>query len=357
MIVVIPSIRTINTEYIKCLLDSDAEIIVVDDTDEERIKPVSDNMKVLHYSDRKRMLGSLESCIPRKNGACRDFGLWYAYVYGEKDETVICLDDDCEILSDYRTVAENSLGIKNLPLAQTKNRFYNPLDLYNLDMEIYPRGFPYEERGKKPDYNYNSSVEGNVVFNLGLWRGVFDVNAIDKLYLSQYSFDTKKLRFGQVVVQKGALVSLCSMNMILKREVIPAIYQLPMNEPIIPEWVINRYGDIWGGYICKKLADIKGDLVSVGEPMINHYKEDTQPEILKNIKQEHYSHIVNIAFCDILDLACADIKPSDYLGMYRELVDNLKKLSVNFPVSIKPYLDPTVVKMEQWVKALNMNVE
>jgi len=355
MIVVIPSIRTINKQYIKYLLDPDIEIIVVDDTDEERIEPISDNMKVLHYSDRKRMLGDHGNCIPRKNGACRDFGLWYAYIHGKKDETIICLDDDCEINHDYKTLAEKSLGIKKLPLAATGNRFYNPLDLYGLDIEVFPRGFPYEERGRGNDYDYSDHIEGNVVFNLGLWRGIFDVNAIDKLYLPQYSFDTKKLRFDQVAVQKGALVSLCSMNMILKREVIPAIYQLPMNEPVVPEWVINRYGDIWGGYICKKLADIKGDIVSVGEPMINHYKEDTQKEILRNIRQEHYSHIVNMTFCDILDEACAGIGSSDYLSMYRDLVENMKKLRGSFPVSIKPYLEPTVVKMGQWVEALSMN--
>ena len=154
MIIAVLSIREINFEYIKPLLNAHCKVIVVDDTDEERIKPNAPNIQVLHYSDRKKLLGELEYCIPQKNGVCRDLGLLYAYLEGEKDVLVICLDDDCEVFDDYNEKAVNSLGQKELPLVETSQRFYNPLDLYQLDMDIYPRGFPYEERGRTKDYSY-----------------------------------------------------------------------------------------------------------------------------------------------------------------------------------------------------------
>ncbi len=351
MILVIPSIRNINMEYIKGLYPKLRKIIIVDDTDEERIDVKDEKVITLHYSDRPKMLGDLEWCIPKKNGVVRDFGLFYAYHIGKSHETVVCLDDDCEVYDDYYKKAENSLGKKTVKYVTTKYRFYNPLDIYDYDKEIFPRGFPYEERGRLKDYNYKKSIKGNVVFNLGLWRGIFDINAIDKMYLEQFAFDDINLRYSQVAVQNGALVSLCSMNMIMQREVIPAIYQVPMNEPIIPNWRIDRYGDIWGGYICKKLIDIKGDLLTVGEPLIFHHKEGN---VNRNMLQEHYSHIVNLQFCDIIDKACENIKPTDYLDMYEQLVTNLQKLESVYPVALKDYLKPTCARMGLWTKALRL---
>ena len=354
MIVVIPSIRNINLDILEPLLASTCKFIVVDDTDDERIQPNIPNMRVLHYSDRHRILGDLESCIPQKNGACRDLGLLAAYFLGQEDETIVCLDDDCEVFAGYVSEAENSLGMKDLLSVSTAHRFYNPLDLYDLDIEIFPRGFPYEERARPRDYSYANHTRGRVVFQLGLWKGVFDVNAIDKLYLDRFSFDDVSLRHTQVAVPTGVLVSLCSMNMILTRDLIPAIYQLPMNEAIIPHWQIDRYGDIWGGYICKHLIDIRGDILSVGEPLILHHKDS---DLHKNIRQEHFAHLVNLQFCDLIDEACDGIKSNNYLAMYSSLVSNLEELTPRYPQALKDYLVPTVQKMRLWVQALGAKLD
>ena len=349
MIIVIPSIRNINSDFLLPLLHGNNRIIVVDDTDEERIKSNSPHIEILHYSDRKKRLGILEECIPKKNGVCRDFGLLVAYQESDDEEIIVCLDDDCEVFEDYEKKAMQSLGIRRLPLLETSHEFYNPLDLYNLDMEIYPRGFPYEKRGIPVDYRYENKIEGNVIFNLGLWHGVFDVNAIDKLYLDKFSFDNIPLKYDQVAVQKHALVSLCSMNMIFRCELVPAIYQLPMNVPIIPEWTIDRYGDIWGGYICKKLIDIKGDLLSVGQPLIYHHKDSN---LHRNIRQEHYAHLINVKFCELIEHACETIKPGSYFDMYGEFVDNIFHLENIYPEEMKAYLLQLREKMQLWVKAL-----
>ncbi len=353
MIVVIPTIKRIELEYIQPFIDSGCRIIVVDDTDDEIIYIKGPNIEVLHYSDRQKILGELANCIPRKNGACRDLGLLMAYLEGEENEIVICLDDDCIIDEDYIQKAEKALGEKTIRIVHTTNAFYNPLDLYRDLGEIFPRGFPYEERGKPKDYSYENTVTGNVVFNLGLWNGVFDVNAIDKLYLDSFTFNNQTLRYEQMGVCKGALLSLCSMNMIMIREVIPAIYQLPMNEPVIPNWSIDRYGDIWGGFICKKLIDIKGDLLSVGEPMIMHRKA-SKPD--QDIRKEHYAHIVNLQFCELISEACVGIVPGSYLDMYAMFCSNLDNLRHKYPSALENYILPTIGKMNNWVRALGKRV-
>ena len=57
-----------------------------------------------------------------------------------------------------------------------------------------------------------------------------------------------------------------------------------MNVPALPGWVVDRYGDIWGGFILKILMDRRGDALAVGGPMIRHLKDGDDQ---RNIWQEH----------------------------------------------------------------------
>ncbi len=100
-----------------------------------------------------------------------------------------------------------------------------------------------------------------------------------------------------VVIEKGKLISVCSMNMQFRRELIPVVYQLPMHVEVMPNWVVDRYGDIWGGFILKTLMDLNGENMAVGEPMINHLKEGNYT---RNIWQEHVCHLINDEFLQLL---------------------------------------------------------
>ena len=113
----------------------------------------------------------------------------------------------------------------------------------------------------------------NVTFPLGLWKSIFDISGIDKIQGPQYNYPNAELKYNSVIVEKSKLVSVRSMNMHFRKEIIPAVYQLLMHIEVMPGWVIDRYGDIWGGFILKTLMDIKGEAMAVGEPMINHLKE------------------------------------------------------------------------------------
>lgn len=87
------------------------------------------------------------------------------------------------------------------------------------------------------------------------------------------------------------------MNMQFRRELIPVVYQLPMHVEVMPNWVVDRYGDIWGGFILKTLMDLNGENMAVGEPMINHLKEGNYT---RNIWQEHVCHLINDEFLQLL---------------------------------------------------------
>lgn len=43
-----------------------------------------------------------------------------------------------------------------------------------------------------------------------------------------------KLKVPSVIVENEKLISVCSMNMQFRRELIPAVYQLPMHVEVMP---------------------------------------------------------------------------------------------------------------------------
>ena len=59
----------------------------------------------------------------------------------------------------------------------------NILDLYEGGAQgLFPRGFPYSARIDYDDAVLGSPItQRNVVFSLGLWTGIYDINAVDKV--------------------------------------------------------------------------------------------------------------------------------------------------------------------------------
>ena len=93
-----------------------------------------------------------------------------------------------------------------------------------------------------------------------------------------------------------------------------------MHIEVMPGWVIDRYGDIWGGFILKTLMDLKGELMAAGGLVIRHLKEGCYE---RNIWQEHTCHLVNDEFLSIVEKARAEIKPADYLTMTAHMAEIL----------------------------------
>ena len=124
-----------------------------------------------------------------------------------------------------------------------------------------------------------------------------------------------------MLVAPGKLVSVCSMNMQFRREVTPATYQLPMHVKVLPSGVIDRYGDIWGGFVLKTLTDLAGDGLAAGEPMIEHLKEG---DYVRNIWQENLCHQVNDEFLDLLAETRETFAPGDYLDMMAQLAETFR---------------------------------
>lgn len=350
MIVVIPSAREIQLKYLEPLIHHGARFIVVDDSP-GRIRIEHPQFQVFNQRDQERILGDLAHAIPRRTGSCRDFGFFLAWLEADDDEVIVALDDDC-LVSDpnFASSASRALSRGSRPLIEGNGKHWNVLDLYsNVPAGVYPRGFPYSERATYRPFSYAGDVSEAPLFHLGMWRGVFDINAIDKLQGPAFVHDEAMLRHEAVIVPKGVLVSVCAMNMVFRPSVVPAVYQLPMHVPVMPDWVLDRYGDIWAGFILKILMDRRGDLMSVGDPMIVHLKEGN---LQRNIWQEHIGHLVNNEMIELLERAAETIGAASYLDMVDALSDALAgRIDACSPL-LATYLKHLFPPWRAWVKAL-----
>jgi len=351
MIIVIPSNREINLNYLAPLIDSGVRFIVVDDS-EGSINVNHSQFEVYNWGDRKKMLGPLDIGYPRKNGASRDFGFYVAWKNSEPEEIIVALDDDCEVYhQDFCSQVQSVLSFDEKPVVTTSGDHLNILNLYDkVSSNLYPRGFPYSARAEYKGIDIKSAQSRNVTFSLGLWKNIFDINGIDKIQGPEYCHPNASLKMPSVIIEEGKLISVCSMNMQFKRELIPAVYQLPMHVEVMSDWMVDRYGDIWGGFILKTLMDLKGEAMAVGEPMINHLKEGNYT---RNIWQEHICHLVNDEFLDILFSIRDTIKSRDYLEMMKELNEGFKKHVEEASAILKPYLIHLSVAMDAWNTSLS----
>jgi hypothetical protein len=307
--------------------------------------------QVYTWGDRRRMLGALDVAFPKRNGACRDFGFYIAWKESDDDEIIVALDDDCIVYhDDFAERAAQALSDRPRPVAITDGVHLNVLDLYaDVPDNLFPRGFPYSARPGYQRCTFPEAEACPVTFSLGLWKGVFDINAIDKLQGPPWCHAEAELRYESVVIPENRLISVCSMNMLCRREVLPAVYQLPMHVEVLPGWVIDRYGDIWGGFILKTLMDLRGAAMAAGGPLIHHVKEGNYQ---RNIWQEHVCHLVNDEFLEILARAKDRIAPAGYVEMMGALNEEFHRATARCSPLLKPYFEHLTTALGAWVSAL-----
>ena len=140
MIVVIPSCRRINLQNLQPLIDHGARFIVVDDS-EGSVHVDHPQFEVHDWSDRRRRLGDDDIAIPKRNGACRDYGFYIAWHESDPGEIIIALDDDCALESaGFPLRVEAALSDDPRPVVRGAGRFFNFFEGAVDDIEaIYAR--------------------------------------------------------------------------------------------------------------------------------------------------------------------------------------------------------------------------
>jgi hypothetical protein len=168
---------------------------------------------------------------------------------------------------------------------------------------LYPRGYPYAAMDETVTESTTDLAAGDVVASQGLWTNVPDLDAVRILMdgdlegLAQTR--TTADDYGEdFVVAPDNYLTVCSMNLAFRRRVIPAFYQLPMDDN---EWDVGRFDDIWSGVFLKRAADLVGDRVLTGTPLCEHNKaprptfDDLNNEVPALELNEHVWEVVDDA--------------------------------------------------------------
>jgi len=239
--------------------------------------------------------------VPAASHAQTSFGLLYMWAH-DRFEYGFFIDDDtlphgeCDFFGQH---LENLAFEGEIETVSSDERWVNVLYQNAEDHGLYPRGYPYSAMDETVETG-TSRVE-DVVASQGLWTNVPDLDAVrilmDGDLQGQAQTRTTREDFtGDFVAAPGQYLTVCSMNLAFKREVIPAFYQLPMDDN---EWDVGRFDDIWSGVFLKRACDVLGKQIYNGAPLCEHNKaprstfSDLENEVAGLELNEHLWEIVD----------------------------------------------------------------
>jgi hypothetical protein len=239
--------------------------------------------------------------IPEASHAQTSFGLLYMWANQRFDYGVF-IDDDTlphEGEDFFGTHLENLAYEGEIESRTSDESWVNVLD--DAEADLYPRGYPYAAMDE--DVERETTEVDDVVASQGLWTNVPDLDAVrilmDGDLQGQAQSRTSPEDFGEdFVAAEGQYLTVCSMNLAFRREVIPAFYQLPMDDN---RWDVGRFDDIWSGLFLKRAADLLGKQVYNGGPLCEHNKaprstfDDLQNEVAGLELNEHVWEVIDDA--------------------------------------------------------------
>ena len=260
--------------------------------------------------------------VPAASHAETSFGLLYMWANPQFEYGVFIDDDTLPHGDDFfgRHLA-NLDHEGEIESVASDERWVNVLYQAADEHGLYPRGYPYSAMGETVETDTVHVERGDVIASQGLWTNVPDLDAVrilmdgDLAGQAQTRTETGHFEHDFVVAPDNYL-TVCSMNLAFRREVIPAFYQLPMDDN---EWSVGRFDDIWSGVFLKRACDALGRHIYTGRPLCEHNKaprstfDDLHNEVAGLELNEHVWRLVDDAG------AGAD----SYEAAYRAMADAL----------------------------------
>ena len=240
--------------------------------------------------------------VPAASHAETTFGL--LYMWAEGHDYGVFIDDDTAPHDDvdyFGTHLGNLRYEGTVEEVSSDERWVNVL--YQSYDGLYPRGYPYAAMDENVRTEETEVERGEVVASQGLWTNVPDLDAVrilmDGDLQGQAQTRTSAEDFKRdFVAARGNYLTVCSMNLGFRREIIPAFYQMPMDDN---EWDVGRFDDIWSGVVLKRACDVLGRRVYNGAPLCEHNKaprstfDDLTNEVAGLELNEHFWEAVDEA--------------------------------------------------------------
>ncbi len=291
-----------------------------------------------------------ETVIPERCHAETSFGFMVAYEEGA--DVIIELDDDVASHNEYH-IGEHlgNLFNDNGVTMSTSGKWYNTLENLGFDdgLRLFPRGHPYAKDCRKTDYAW-SSKSSRCVLNMGLWSGDLDLDAVTLVYHSglegKCQIPSQGLRKRKVIVGGGSYFALCSMNTAFQSKLVPAFYQLYMNQ-----FGVDRFDDIWSGIFLKKIVDYMNEKMCIGAPLVTHIKAPR--DSFSDLKKEIDGMSLNERLWRIVD--DISLSGSTYLDAYISLIQGLKTKIARLSeiTAQKDFIELQLEKMSTWTSLMD----
>ncbi|MFB6166263.1 MAG: alpha-1 4-glucan-protein synthase [Haloarculaceae archaeon] len=294
----------------------------------------------------ERDLAEYADVIPANSHAETSFGLLWQLAHPEYEYGVF-LDDDTAPHPDVDFFGAHLERLGATPTVehvaadeQWVNVLYQNVERHGL----YPRGYPYSAMDETVRTERREADE--VVAVQGLWTNVPDLDAVrilmDGDLRGQARTRTRREDFPEdFVAAPGNFLTVCSMNLSFRREVIPAFYQFPMDDN---RWEIGRFDDIWSGLTLKSAADMLGKSVLTGHPLCEHNKAERST--FSDLTNEVPGLELNEHFWEAL--AAAPDDAADYYDAYEAMIDAVDDYDFS-AYENAGFVDLCVERMTDWL--------
>ncbi len=255
-------------------------------------------------------VGEYGDLIPEASHAQTSFGLLYLWAHGFPYGVFV--DDDTRPHADvdfFGRHLENLAFDGDIETVSSDERWVNVLYQRADRHGLYPRGYPYSAMDEM--VTTDRTHVGDVVASQGLWTGIPDLDAVrilmDGDLDGQAQTRTTAADFPRdFVAAPGQYLTVCSMNLAFRREIVPAFYQLPMDDN---QWNVGRFDDIWSGVFLKRACDVLGRQIYNGQPLCVHEKAprstfgDLATEVPGLELNEHLWEVIDDAGSDATSFA------------------------------------------------------
>jgi hypothetical protein len=268
----------------------------------------------------RRGVGAYADLIPEASHAQTSFGL--LYLWANDFEYGVFIDDDTLPHGSFDFFGRHLRNLQyegEVTAVRSDERWVNVLYQNFEEHGLYPRGYPYGAMGETT--TTRPRRVDDVVATQGLWTDVPDLDAVrilgDGDLTGQAETRTTAADYdGDFVADRGQYLTVCSMNLAFRREVVPAFYQLPMDDN---EWGVGRFDDIWSGVFLKRAADVLDKDILNGSPLCVH--EKAPRPTFDDLRAEAPALELNEHLWEVVDDAGADA--DSFAGTYRAMADRL----------------------------------
>ena len=298
----------------------------------------------------RKGIGEYSDLVPAASHAETSFGLLYLWA-NPGFEYGVFLDDDTRPHEDFDffgTHLDHLGSRKTVEHVSSDEQWVNVL-YQNFDEHgLYPRGYPYSAMDETIRTERRKTDE--IVATQGLWTDIPDLDAVrilmDGDLRGQAQTRTTADDFtGNFAAAEDNYLTVCSMNLAFRREVVPAFYQMPMDDN---DWDIGRFDDIWSGLTLKKAADMLDKTVLTGYPLCVH--EKAERSTFSDLNNEVPALELNEHFWKALDNA--PDSANDYSEAYEEMITAVDAHDFS-AYNNSGFIDLTVEKMSRWLEALS----